>query len=447
MTILLVHYHLRAGGVTRVIQSQARALCELGHKVVIASSGPVDGWDFPTLVIPELDYQKTGAVPSKPLLEIGADLWIIHNPTLGLNSGYPGLIEEAVENGIPMVLQIHDFVEDGRPANYQLIKECRRLYPVAPRLRYATINRRDLAILIKAGIPVEQCHYLPNAIDPKKLCETVTEKNLIFYPVRGIRRKNLGELCLLAAHAPPGSSFAVALRSSCEEPAYIHDDWVEFARRENLPVAFDVTSEESSSFVEWLGRSSHVVTTSISEGFGLTFLDPAFLGKPLIGRDLPEVTRDFTPVGTLYQSIPIPVASLPGLEEIYRKELQATMTAYGHNLNSKEVDSAWETFSARGLVDFGNLPESLQRHVITNLRLPWLTEWLSKALVKPPQAIDTTPWSLSIYAKRLETLIQSTGKGGPITWIDPKKILDQFLDPSRFHFLRSPLPPREEREG
>lgn len=439
MTILIVHYHLRAGGVTRVIEAQARALQMLGHEVVIASSGPSAGWEARMIKIPELDYRREGDVPLEQLFAVKADQWIIHNPTLGLNAGYPAMIAATSQSGIPLLLQIHDFVEDGRPANYQLVKDLTRLYPVASHIHYATINRRDLGILVKAGLPQEQCHYLPNAIDPPKLGNSTQEENLVFYPVRGIRRKNLGELCLLAAHAPPGTSFAVALRSSSEEPAFIHDDWVDFARRLKLPVAFDVVSDEPDSFLDWLGRASHLVTTSISEGFGLTFLDPAFLGKPLIGRDLPEVTRDITSIGTLYQTLPVPISSLPDLERLYRKELNAAMAAYGRELSDDEIDDAWREFSSTGEVDFGNLPENLQRHVIESVKLPWLSEWLAAALKEPAQNIDITPWSLDTYRERLSGIIDAKNEAGPVTWIDPKQVLDQFVDPGRFHFLRAPL--------
>ena len=41
MKILIIHYHLRAGGVTRVIESQTQILRAQGHEVQIASSGPL----------------------------------------------------------------------------------------------------------------------------------------------------------------------------------------------------------------------------------------------------------------------------------------------------------------------------------------------------------------------------------------------------------------------
>ncbi|MEN8772417.1 MAG: hypothetical protein ABF382_02590, partial [Akkermansiaceae bacterium] len=92
MNILIIHYHLRAGGVTRVIESQVKILRELGHQVRIASSGPEKDWAGPGLILPDLDYQTEGQIPIEQLLELKADLWIIHNPTLGLNVAYPDII-------------------------------------------------------------------------------------------------------------------------------------------------------------------------------------------------------------------------------------------------------------------------------------------------------------------------------------------------------------------
>ena len=439
MTILIVHYHLRAGGVTRVIDSQVKVLREMGHKVVIASSGPIADWDCECLVIPELDYKSEGTIPVDHLLAVRADLWIIHNPTLGLNVAYPHLIKIAVESGTRILMQIHDFVEDGRPANYQLLAGRKNLYPDAPHIHYATINRRDLEILKNAGVPQSRCHFLPNAVNPPSIRKTTPKRNLVFYPVRGIRRKNLGELCLLAAHAPTGTRFAIALRSGAEEPSFLHDDWVRFSQQEDLPIKFDVAGKDPDSFPLWLERSTHLVTTSISEGFGLTFLDPAFLKKPLIGRNLPEVTNDFVPYGTLYQKIPVQTKQLPDLEAQYREQVRQTMSAYDRPVNERDLDRAWEKFSAGGEVDFGNLPEYFQRQIISQVHFPELACWLKNALEQPAQEVDTTPWTLTTYAKTLRKTIESIGDSGPVSWIPRDRILDQFLQPEKFHFLRSRL--------
>lgn len=422
-----------------MIESQAKILRELGHQVRIASSGPEKDWAGPGLILPELDYRTEGQIPVEQLLQQKADLWIIHNPTLGLNVAYPDMIAIAATSGIPILMQIHDFVEDGRPANFQLVEGNDRLYPNASHIHYATINRRDLEILKNAGIPEARTHFLPNAVNPPTIREAAPRETLLFYPVRGIRRKNLGELCLLSAHAPPNTRFAVALRSGSEEPAFIHDDWVRFSEEKQLPIDFDVVGDQPGSFVQWLEKSTHFVTTSISEGFGLTFLDPAFLNKPLIGRDLPEITCDFIKYGALYQSIPISLDHLPELEAEYRDQLSATMAAYGRNVGPKELKHAWAEFSAGGTVDFGNLPEDFQRRVISTVHLPKLSDWLNQALQQDAEQVDTSPWTLKSYSENLAAAVNSPGSPGEVSWIPPERILNQFLRPEKFHFLRSRL--------
>ena len=441
MNILIIHYHLRAGGVTRVIESQAKILREQGHEVQIASSGPLEEWAKPGLIVPELDYGTEGTIPAERLLELKSDLWIIHNPTLGLNANYPKMIEIAALAGVPILMQIHDFVEDGRPKNYQLVLGNKRLYPTARHVHYATINRRDLEILKTAGVPASRVHFLPNAVNPPAIKKRVSEDPFLFYPVRGIRRKNLGELCLLAAHAPPKTRFAVALRSGPEEPAFIHDDWVSFAEKEQLPIDFNVVGNHPDSFIELLEKATHLVTTSISEGFGLTFLDPAFLNKPLIGRDLPQITCDFVGYGTLYKSIPVSLDTLPSLEKEYREKLSQTMLDYGRTLNVVELNYAWSQFSAGGKVDFGNLPEEFQRKIISDNPLPELSAWLERALRKKAEEVDLSPWTLKSYSKNLEKIVNAIGAPSDLSWISPERILTQFLAPEKFHFLRSRLNP------
>ncbi|MDC0258595.1 hypothetical protein OAK73_01525, partial [bacterium] len=202
---------------------------------------------------------------------------------------------------------------------------------------------------------------------------------------------------------------------------------------------FDVVSHDSGSFVELLERATHLVTTSISEGFGLTFLDPAFLNKPLIGRDLPQITCDFVGYGTLYQSIPVSLDVLPSLEREYREQLTTTMLAYGRTMDVSELDYAWSQFSAGGTIDFGNLPERLQRKVISNVTLPELSAWLEGALRQEAKEVDTSPWTLKSYSENLDKIVKAIGAPGDLGWISPERILTQFIVPEKFHFLRSRL--------
>ena len=57
MSIALVHYHLRPGGVTRIVERQSKALtaAKIPH-VILTGSHPQQESDLPIRVIPALDY-------------------------------------------------------------------------------------------------------------------------------------------------------------------------------------------------------------------------------------------------------------------------------------------------------------------------------------------------------------------------------------------------------
>lgn len=436
MRIALLHYHQRPSGVNQVIQSQKVALEALGHETSIPN-------------IPELDYCETSTITAGSLFEKleracspKIDLWIIHNPTLGKNALFPDLIHLMVKKGIRLVLQCHDFAEDGRPSNYKRLTDTDHLYPIAPHVHYAVINRRDADILKNAGLQTSNVHYLPNSVVRAAVALKESQPPLVFYPVRGIRRKNLGEFCLWAKHAPQGTRFAVAREPENPEWLSGYREWQEFAEKEGLPIEFDVVTEEST-FEHWLSKTSHLATTSIAEGFGLTFIEPHFLGRPLIGRDLPEITSDFKKEGLapglLYDQIPIPLdwLNIELLEKDFRKQLMNNFTVYGAQTNSEK---AWRLFTQNGTVDFGNLPESHQRSIIRDCHLPELKAWLSEALkVENNTQQDTTPWSLDTYQKRLGKLLNSATQFSPTahSFLPKENVLKEFLDPVRFHFLRT----------
>ena len=96
------------------------------------------------------------------------DIWHIHNHSLGKNGFTPLLAQQLAQTGCRLLLQPHDFAEDGRPDNYRLLKELlgsdtdRVLYPSADHVWYAPINYRDQAFLKELGL--QHVHELPNAV-------------------------------------------------------------------------------------------------------------------------------------------------------------------------------------------------------------------------------------------------------------------------------------------
>jgi hypothetical protein len=269
-----------------------------------------------------------------------------------------------------------------------------------------------------------------------------SEALLIFYPVRGIRRKNLGELCLWAKHTPENVNFIIA--RAPENPAWtkVHDDWQQFAKQQALPIAFDAV-KSPSDFARLLGRASHIATTSVAEGFGLTFLEPHLIKKPLIGRDLPEITEDFKregiSLGQTYNSIPLPLHLLDEevLKKSFLKEIKKTYSSYRQPI---DAEREWSDFVQNRTIDFGNLPEDQQRQVIKHHPLPELKNWLARALQPhslPPQ--DLSAWSLPRYQDRLSAIVSKIPASTPgrLNFLDKRRVLERFLDPKRFHFLRT----------
>lgn len=455
-----------------MVADQSAALSALGIEHLVLSSGPAPE-GLPHALVPQLDYLEDADHPPNlhPLLlaacqaHFGSppDLWHLHNPTLGKSILFPRLVQDLAESQIPLVLQIHDFAEDNRPSNYpRLVGE--KIYPVAPQIHYAFINRRDQAFLKQAGLPEKSGHLLANAIvaplGPVPPSPPPPPQKKVLYPVRGIRRKNLGEIVLLAALAPADTEFFVSLAPDNAQWLDVHDRWKAFAHQENLAVNFDVTdrlapaADAEKDFRSWLTHSTHLITTSIAEGFGLTYLEPALCRRPLLGRDLSEITSDFASqgiqAGRLYPKIAIPLTALDEeeLRHQLRERLLDNSQQYGVPFEERMVAEAWKNLTQGGEIDFGNLPEPFQESVILNHLngrtndLQPVQEWLEKVLQETQPTVTAEqlePYSLTRSQENLTHLYQQAITASPSAprWLSKERVLAQYLSPERFHFLRS----------
>jgi hypothetical protein len=115
-------------------------------------------------------------------------------------------------------------------------------------------------------------------------------------------------------------------------------------------------------FDDLLLASDVVVTTSLLEGFGFAFLEGANRGRPLVGRNLPDVTVDFVgsgfPASSLYSSFLVPVEDKVRKEMISRGRQFATQKGLALGMSSARIDAfihAVETIFAEDAVDFGFL--------------------------------------------------------------------------------------------
>lgn len=460
MNIAIVHYHARPGGVTRVVERAVESLGERARCLFFTGEAARGETPLQKKIreVPNLGYSTDKTFQPLELLRRarGAfggepDLWHIHNHSLGKNPALTAEVLRLAEAGQKILLQIHDFAEDGRPANYRNLSGLiEQLYPVASHIHYAVLNNRDHRFLKAARIPEENLHLLPNAVSPLPATRHSPPATPLFvYPCRAIRRKNIGELLLWSA-LMPDAAFAVTLAPKNPEVKPIYDAWVAFAEDLGLNVRFDAGAD--TPFEEMIAKADALITTSIAEGFGLAFLEPWTAGKPLTGRNLPEITGDFAEHGldlsALYSRLPVPLVSkgwnidddfFQGLENA----LRAAYESYGRPWNDAVLEDAKTELVQDGCVDFGILDESMQRTIIRAVKEnpeiidPTLGD--SSVTVEANRKVVKTAYSPAAYGKQLAAMYEQlqSAPTGDITFAESSQLLTCFLEPQRTNLLRT----------
>ncbi len=478
MKIVFVHYHLRTGGVTRVMDDAAQVLTRLGHEVAIVAGEEPDEsalrHPVRTGVVPSLAYGlHPNVTPNTLVREVrqvtaellnGApDLWHIHNHALGKNNTLPLLVDALAQDGERLVLQPHDFAEDGRPTNYAFLKKqvapfwggaLDRLYPQADSITYAVLNDRDAGVLRTAGF--QRVLMLPNPVDATTAGDNSSAPTAVprrwVYPTRAIRRKNIGEFLLLSLLNHEGDVFSVtrAPQNPAERPGY--EEWVRFAAENRLNIEWEYGRAFSSS--QAIVQSAHaVVTTSVAEGFGLVYLEPWLADRPLTGRNLPLITRSLCESGldlaSLYEQLNIPLEWIgrDRLREAIEQSCRRSAEALGESPDPDWPEQILESMTRRDVVDFGRLNETLQREVLCRLiaspeervmlaaQIPPLAE---KSMVAHNRRVIATQYNPERYGERLLAIYQHAGeKAGPLRWSVAQTLLDCFHQPDLFNLLRA----------
>ncbi len=375
MHIGLVHYHLLQGGVTSVILQQARMLQKAGHDVLlITGDAPKESIKIPISIVPSLHYDSFRTTQDSPESLANdiritmenhwgtvADVLHIHNPLIRKNKLLLPAISLLQEEGIPILLQNHDFAEDFRPDVY--IKD--HNYP--EKCHYGTINHRDFSFLHRAGCKSEGLHLIPNGVISCSITEGIEARRYL-YPVRAIRRKNIGEALLLSLFIPKGKTIAITLPPTSQKDIPIYTHWKQVANELQLPVEFEIASHEN--FANIVGSAYCVITTSVKEGFGFSFIEPWISNKAVFGRKIDYVCQDFEEAGvsfnTLYSSIDIPLVYLspPILRKKMEQAIISTYQAFQLEVAPYTLKMITDDLFSRDVFDFGRLDEELQTNVL-----------------------------------------------------------------------------------
>ncbi|HMP76686.1 MAG TPA: hypothetical protein PKE12_10370 [Kiritimatiellia bacterium] len=469
MRIATVHYHLRPGGVSRVMESAKAALRDAPFELALLAGDTVAALDYapepartdPALLADQLEAAARAALGGAP------DLWHIHNHSLGRNPSAAAAFTELARRGHRLLLQVHDFAEDGRPANYRLLRDhlggalAATLYPEAAHVHYAVLNPRDRAALAAAGVPRDRLHDLPNPVLPlagtdTSATQTGAQPPLVLYPTRAIRRKNIGEFLLWAALETGDRRYALTLAPTTPSDRAPYEEWKAFAYRLRLPVDFEAGLQPGETLETLRARADCVATTSVAEGFGLAFTEPWLANRALAGRALPEITADMEAAGldltALYTRLEFPLEWV-GAETLRARidaALQRMAVAYDVPMAADAADRAWHAFIAGDRVDFGRLDEPMQAAVIERIRAApdlrraiypaRLDSGSKRERIAANRAVVARTYDLSGYARRLAALYATVGRTepGPVRAYDADAVRRFFLDPARLFLLRSP---------
>jgi hypothetical protein len=155
---------------------------------------------------------------------------------------------------------------------------------------------------------------------------------------------------------------------------------VNLARELKLPVEFEVGTR--GSFADVFGSALAVLSTSVKEGFGFSFLEPWTADRAVLGRRIDYVCRDFEEAGIkftpvekktsekrpngFYKTINIPMEYIapPVLKNKMEHAMTAIYEAFGLEPPPYVIRMMDDMIFTEQTIDFGRLDEELQAGVI-----------------------------------------------------------------------------------
>ena len=463
MKIAFLHYHLKTGGVTTVIRQQIEAVGKNCVTMVFAGSPPQGQFPANLFIIPELAYSSEYKKPYDPdevadkitkaiqsRFNGPCDVLHVHNPTLAKNKQFLDMVRSLQKRGLNLLLQIHDFAEDGRPLNYfpdEYPSDC----------HYGVINQRDYDILLDAGLKREGLHRLANAVDPHRLkAQPELEDLLVLYPIRAIRRKNIGEAILLSLFFRQGERLVFTLPPNSPADVKSYEGWKAFVRDLKLNVEFDAGL--THDFEALVLAARYLITTSITEGFGFSFLEPWLFAKLLWGRKLPDICRDFEMNGIqldhLYTRLNVPVDWI-GPRRFHRRWTACASKAcelFNLPITKAHIERAFDAVTSDGIIDYGLLDESSQKKAVSTLisgkqyaeKLAETNPFLSKpgmvagkkALIEANSRAIADSYAPALYRRKLLDVYLKASTTQVKHKIDKTALATAFLNLKRFSLLK-----------
>ncbi|MBC2695877.1 MAG: glycosyltransferase family 4 protein [Desulfobacteraceae bacterium] len=464
MKIAFIHYHLKTGGVTTVLKQQVEALREKCEVLVLSGELPDISFPADSVHIPGLDYDSQSQKiykPEKVADDIinavfsrwnnGCDVLHVHNPMLAKNINFLKILKTLQKREIKLFLQIHDFAEDGRPLSYfpeEYVSDC----------HYGVINSRDYNILLKAGLKKQGLHKIFNTIKPidsdkKESCT----KNYVLYPIRAIRRKNIGEAILLSLFFRNNETLTITLPPNSISDIISYTGWKNFVKKNNLNVEFEAGLK--NDFSELVLSAKFIITTSITEGFGFAFLEPWTAKKNLCGRKLPDICHDFEKNGIaldhLYDKLLIPLEWIgkDKFYEVWKTCILKNCSLFNFKINEEKIQKSFTKITGNNNIDFGLLYEPFQKQIISHvlssknkakklIKLnPYLSRFVNsllsnKNLIQNNMNAVLSNYNKTTYRKNLLKIYSKIINNSVHQRLDKNILLSEFINLEQFSLLK-----------
>jgi glycosyltransferase involved in cell wall biosynthesis len=346
--LVVVHYHLRPGGVRRII--------ELALPYIVGNApAPLDAITLASGEMPDLEWredlqrnlhgtrvrffcepafrylteQRSSPERIRRRIRLALEgliegfspdeifIWA-HNLGLARNLFLSDELAAVSErHGLSLLSHHHDLWFENRWARWGEMREAgfrslsavaKACFAAAARVCHLTINRMDHAVL-RRHLGDEQARYLPNLAQAGKVpsprrtraarawlySQLGDDGPVWISPTRFLRRKNLAEAVLLTRWLRPEAWFVTTAGVSSREELQYAERLKAATRKGKWRVRFHLLADDNRSAPEisdLISASEAMLLTSAQEGFGLPYLEAAALGKPLIARHLPNVIPD-----------------------------------------------------------------------------------------------------------------------------------------------------------
>lgn len=364
------------------------------------------------------------------------------------------------------------------------------MYPMGGNMVYLTINTSDMENLVELGIPADRIFLLPDPVDVAKLeqkplweldsqafaglkappsdyreemlrrladfascTRQVFDASLpvLLSPLKVMRRKNNVESLLLSVlfgYLGQRYQLLITLDANSKHDIDYSEKLKAFAGSRKLPLVIGFGNEmitgaakrqirngkvERFSMCDLNALCAGVVTTSVVEGFGFAYHEGWVSHRPVVGRKIPGLVRDFEANGMaldhLYNRLAVSMSDLPGLRhrffEAYARALREPEVQRDSPCRMPESVPNEKLFRLGGedCVDFADLNAEMQFELIDSLlhdrslatrfldRNPVVTEAYGLLRRPPPELIESngdvvrSRYSLEAMARRLENLI------------------------------------------